>query len=243
MIENNYQLVEQIWRNYFREQEVDTVSCYPTLGKLIGFKASAMLICLLDKKKMSEEEVIFVGQVLNSLIDYPTFEVSVFDENKLAFSLTAKLCRELTGFDTSRSYYIKATPQKKWQRKTQFNDGGRPYEMDLFIQLMDGQHEVAKMAVEYDGPFHLNEKQVRGDKYRDAHIQSDDIPVFRFPSENQHLKPIDRKADLEERTRIFVTNISDFFRTKIGQLPVSRNEGGIFNVASNSTPKGGIFRH
>lgn len=189
---------------------------YNHLCPLIGYRATILLLCLEQKSSVSTEEIKFIGAVLESLSDKGSFDVPVLLESSLTFTLTSKL----KSYDTKLgyTYFISADPQSKWTR-TSLNDSGKPYEIDLLLELYffsDGEKiTIAKAALEYDGPFHLQEKNVRSDKFRDSNIQASDIPVFRLPSQNTHFAPQQGREEFSARLDIYKSNVNHFIRKRI----------------------------
>lgn len=189
---------------------------YNHLYPMIGYRATILLLCLEQKSSVSIEEIKFIGAVLESLSDRKSFDVPVLFESPLSFTLAS----QLRSYDTQlgHTYFISAAPQSKCVRNP-FNDAGKPYEIDLLLELYffsEGEKiTIARAALEYDGPFHLQEKNVRSDKFRDSNIQASDIPVFRLPSQNTHFSPKDGREEFSARFDIYKSNVNDFIRKRI----------------------------
>ncbi|WP_306169406.1 hypothetical protein [Halomonas sp. MMSF_3323] len=204
---------------------------YRYLNPMIGYRATILLLCIEQRRSVSTEEIKFIGEVLGTLSNKSSFNVPLLTEQPLSFELVS----QLKSFKTrlGNSYFISAKPQYKWDRNS-LNDGSKSYEIDLLLELYfvygNKNITIAKVALEYDGPFHLQEKTVRSDKFRDAFIQSSDIPVFRLPSQNSHFPPQQGREEFATRLDIYKSNINDFICNRIYDY-----ESHILNERSNNS--------
>ncbi len=189
---------------------------YQFLSPMVGYRATILLLCLEQKRSVSTEEVKFIGEILSSLSNKRSFNVPLLVEHPLNFTLVS----QLNSYETrlGNTYFISATPQSKWN-KNLLDDTRKSYEIDLLLELYfmsgDSKNIIAKAALEYDGPYHLQETNVRKDKFRDSQIQADDIPVFRLPSQNTHFTPQQGRDEFRARLDIYKENVNDFIQKRI----------------------------
>jgi len=194
-----------------------TFNLYTHLYPLISYRATILLLCLEQKSSVSTEEIKFIGAILESLSEKGSFEVSeLYELPFLSFTLTSHL--KSYHSELGNKYFISATPQGKCF-KSFLNDVSKPFEIDLLIELYlvsdSGKIRIANAALEYDGPFHLQEKNIRKDKFRDSCIQAKDIPVFRLPSQNTHLSALQGRKEFSSRLDMYIDNVNQFFRKRI----------------------------
>ncbi|KOY47247.1 hypothetical protein ACX03_02380 [Vibrio parahaemolyticus] len=232
-------LEDEIKERYNVDSETKVPLDIKELSKRIGEKPSLLLCSMLvSEQKCSKFGTQCLIEVLAGIagnqpiivheLDYGPVQTRPFNFKLITHGFLNdefEPINEGLGERNNASVSFKFTPEYRVQ-KSSLRDQDRlngSYDLDLKIDMaitvfVDSPNkdisppntiQVGSVVVEFDGPRHLSDEQVRKDKLRDSLVQSNGSTVFRIQMPYQHVGTGSTELNLESLDTLLKGQIED----------------------------------